>query len=458
MDVYISSQGSQKGPYSLEQIRQMQERHEILPTDYAWYAGLPAWVPVSQLQPDGSVGPPPTHQKASFVRGAASAFGRVAGGITSIAGVERIEGLYRKDFFSDVFKKKSDDEIEALFTTGTKTTTPALETIDTRWPHPWLFIRMAIAAGLLYLGFYIGAVQLHQRNFLPGMILVGSFAIPLATLVFFVEMNVPRNVSLYQVFKLVNAGGLIALITTIFLGQWLASQGLKSSAGETVPGAMLTGLTEETAKMAAVILLMRNKRFTWTLNGLLIGAAVGAGFAAFESAGYAVFNLLQWLFVGAVQPVVDLVREVIRVLAAGHDVAEGDVQKLVFQTISGQYDSAVEWMRHVMRLRAALAPLGHIVWTGLAAAALWKVKGDQRFRMTMLIDWRFVRVFLLVVVLHGLWDSPPLISDWLVLHLRYPLLGFVAWVLVLAYVQDGLKQIRQAQEALPRVQPQPVST
>ena len=190
MDVYISSGGMQKGPYSLEQIKQMQERHEILPTDYAWYAGLPAWVPIAQLQPDGSIGPPPIHQKATIKHRAAAAFGQITGRITSIAGVEKIEGLHRKDFFSEVFKKRTDDEIDELFTTGTKATTPPLETIDTRWPHPWLFVRAAIAVGLLYLGFYIGAVQFHNLNFLPGMILVGSFAIPLAILVFFVEMNV----------------------------------------------------------------------------------------------------------------------------------------------------------------------------------------------------------------------------------------------------------------------------
>jgi hypothetical protein len=69
MDVYISSKGSQKEPNSFEQIRQIQERHEVLPTDYAWYTGLPAWVPIAQLQPDGSIGPPPLHQKPTIKQG-----------------------------------------------------------------------------------------------------------------------------------------------------------------------------------------------------------------------------------------------------------------------------------------------------------------------------------------------------------------------------------------------------
>jgi len=450
MDVYISSRGSQKGPYSLEQIRQMQERHEILPTDYAWYAGLPAWVPINQLQPDGSIGPPPLHQKASFAHSAAGVFDRITGRITSIAGVERIEGLHRKDFFSEVFKKRSDDEIDELFTTGTKTTTPTLQTIDTRWPHPWLFFRAAVAAALLYAGFYFGFDHFRNPNFLPGLILVGSFAIPLATLIFFVEMNVPRNMSLYQIFKLVNAGGVMALIFAVLLGEWGSSFGLEQNL-TTLLGASLTGVVEEGAKIGAVILLMRNKRFRWTLNGLLIGAAVGTGFAAFESAGYALRALIRPLsvYIGAG------VLEVLQHLPQGatakqfHEAMRALLDQLLWGT-------GISNMLLQIHIRALLSPLGHIVWTALAAAALWKVKGDRPFQGRMLVDWRFLRIFLLVAACHALWDLT-WINNLLWVYTKCMILGFVAWVVALAYVQDGLKQIRQAQRAsnaLPPAQPQ----
>jgi RsiW-degrading membrane proteinase PrsW (M82 family) len=439
MDVYISSQGSQKGPYSLEQIRQMQERHEILPNDYIWYQGLPAWIPIAQLQPEGSIGPPPLHQTASIKHGAAAAFDRVTGRITSIAGVEKIEGLHRKDFFSEIKKKRTDDDIEELFTTGTKATTPPLETISTQWPHPWLFIRAAIGAGLLYAGFFLGVARFHNLNFLPGLILVGSFGIPLATLIFFVEMNVPRNMSLYQIFKLVNAGGLAALIITMLLGEWVGYFGWRQT--NTFGGATLTGVIEESAKIATVIIFMRNKLFTWTLNGLLIGAAVGTGFAAFESAGYALNALLGPIIDGIIQPVLDLVKH-----AAG--MTEKEFTNNLVSTVVEQVQSGFATMRYVLRLRALLAPLGHIVWTGAAAAALWKVKGNQPFRWGMLADWRFLRVFLLVAACHSIWDMPlPDFSLFGYLPLWHLLLGFVAWIVALGYVQDGLKQLRQAQQA-----------
>ena len=48
-------------------------------------------------------------------------------------------------------------------------------------------------------------------------------------------------------------------------------------------------LFEEPAKLAAVILLARGIKFPWVVNGLVLGAAVGAGFAIFETAGYLYF-------------------------------------------------------------------------------------------------------------------------------------------------------------------------
>ena len=59
-----------------------------------------------------------------------------------------------------------------------------------------------------------------------------------------------------------------------------------SGVGSLVP-ALLTGATEETGKALALLIVLGSPRYRWQLNGLLFGAAVGAGFAGFESAGYA---------------------------------------------------------------------------------------------------------------------------------------------------------------------------
>jgi len=58
----------------------------------------------------------------------------------------------------------------------------------------------------------------------------------------------------------------------------------------------------------------------------------------------------------------------------------------------------------------------------------------------MLVDLRFLRVFLIAVVLHMAWNLP--VHGLLPFHASYLALGAVAWIIVLAYIQDGLKQLR----------------
>jgi RsiW-degrading membrane proteinase PrsW (M82 family) len=213
-----------------------------------------------------------------------------------------------------------------------------------------------------------------------------------------------RNVSLYQVFKLVVFGGIASLLFSRFLHSVFSFEG---SWG----GALTAGIVEEAGKLGAVLLLMRNSRSQLTLNGLLLGAAVGTGFAAFESAGYALVDLFQ-------------------------DFTNA---------LGGSETHAMYW---TIGVRALLTPAGHIAWTALVTAALWRVKNEQQFDFQMVKDPRFLRVFVLVVCLHVLWDAPigiPSLGDILGVLGKYALLGVIAWVVVLSYVQNGLKQIRDAQ-------------
>ena len=149
--------------------------------------------------------------------------GGVSGGIDTVAGVGKVEGLSGKQFLSEVWKRRKDDEMEDLFITGTRSATPALNDINTEWPKPWVFAKAMGICLLLYAGFYIGAVPLQNQNMIPGTILIGSFAIPLCLLIFFIEMNVARNFSVYQTLKLVFLGALFALLLVLMATViWLA--------------------------------------------------------------------------------------------------------------------------------------------------------------------------------------------------------------------------------------------
>lgn len=325
---------------------------------------------------------------------AGAVIGKVVDKISAVAGVDRIEGLSGSELLGSILKRRTDDEVEELFIAGTKRTTPPLTEVNTRWPKPWAFFKCIIASVILTGGFYWGLSQYQNSLLVAGLVFAGSFGMPFSAVIFFVEMNAPRNVSLYQVLKLAIFGGLSAILLTLFIGKFLPNT-VDGTGNLTGIGATITGLVEETAKLAIAVRMMGRRRFNWTLNGLLLGAAVGGGFAAFESAGY---------------------------------VLGGNMATLI--------------------LRGIFTPFGHVVWTGLATAALWKVKGKRAFQWEMVKDHRFIRVFGLVVLGHILWDAP--LQDfptWDGELVKYLLIGVVGWVIVLSYIQDGLKQIRAAQMA-----------
>lgn len=312
----------------------------------------------------------------------------VAEGVAKVAGVEQIQGFSLKQMFSEVLKKHSEDEVEEYFTVGTATTTPNIMDVDTNWPKPWVFFRTLCGALIVYLGFIQAWEEFKNINLIPGLIIVGSFVVPFSTLIFFFETNVRKNVSLYQVIRLVFLGGILSLIFSLFLFQVSGTLSLNWI------GASVAGLVEEPGKLFALILVINISKYRYLLNGLLFGAAVGTGFAAFESAGYA-----------------------LRV---------------------GLFSNNVDVMLSLIMLRGMLAPFSHIVWSGMSAAVLWKIKGERKFSFKMLKDPRFLRVFGFAVVLHMVWNSPLELP----FYGKYLALGFVSWIIILSLIQDGLKQLR----------------
>lgn len=314
----------------------------------------------------------------------------LSGRISSVAGVERIEGFSARDMFSEVFRSRTDEEVEEYFTVGTPATTPPLSQVETNWPKPWVFFKTFTLSVMVYLAFVFAMKEFNNPKLIPGLIMTGAFLIPVSVLIFFFEMNVVRNVSLYQVVKLVLLGGVISLVLSLFLFKWTDLSSWL--------GAMSAGIVEEIGKAAALLLVVNNLKYRWTLNGLLFGAAVGTGFSAFESAGYALLSGLSY----------------------------------------GQ-----EAMLDIITLRGLLSMLGlHVIWTSMVGAALWRVRGAKSFSLEMVREPRFMRVFLLAVGLHMIWNAPFTLP----FYLKYLALGFVAWVVNLGLIQVGLKEIREAQQ------------
>lgn len=316
---------------------------------------------------------------------------RLGDHLTTVAGLEKPTEWRPGEMFSEVVKRHADDEVESYFTVGTRETTPALAAIDARWPRPWVFIRVLALTLLIYFGFVAAWNEFENVKLLPAVIMMGSVAIPFALLIFFFEVNVPRDVSLYQVIKLLLLGGLLSIVVSLFGFRWT---GLSSWLG-----AASAGVIEETGKTLALLLIVPRPRYRWLLNGLLFGAAVGTGFAVFESAGYA-------LEIG---------------IGDGIQAMRGNIMTRGFLSLMG----------------------GHVLWTGLVGAALWRRRGSEPFRLEMLADPGFLRVLGSCMAMHMLWNSPIRLPA----YGKYLILGLVAWFLVLEFIQAGLKQVRQAQAA-----------
>ena len=347
---------------------------------------------------------------ADDASGTTSAKGGVAlrDRFNDFTGLEKIEGFPVSELFSELFKRHKEEDIEEYFSAGSSHSTPPIEEVDTRWPRPWMFFRALATSIGLYLVFDIAWQYLHNQNLLPGMMLMGTMAVPFSCLLFFFEVNVRRNISLYRVLKLFFVGGILSLMLSLILYA-VVGDTPKGIFAEASPGPI-----EEIGKLLALVFVARSMSYHYKLNGLLMGAAVGTGFAVFESLGYALRYLVDFA----------------QLEALGEEVG------------------AVGVMKEVIVVRGILSPLGHIVWTAIAGAALWRVKGDKAFSFSMVGNGKFWHLFLIPVVLHSLWDvSIPYLDDFPYFG-KYILLGAIAWFVVLALIQEGLKELRAEKVAV----------
>jgi RsiW-degrading membrane proteinase PrsW (M82 family) len=218
-----------------------------------------------------------------------------------------------------------------------------------RFPVRWLAVLVTGAAlfGLVY------AVLRGTGNpmYVPSLMLLGAAVIPATFTTLIRELQLSSRITLGQVIAGVVLGGVIG---TVIAGQ-LEYEAVRHLGSLPTP---LIGLIEESAKLAIPAVMLARMRAR-AVDGLILGVAVGSGFAALETMGYAFVTLLEAR--GNLQPVTD-----------------------------------------VLMLRAVSSPGGHAAWTGLAAAALFAAPHARRRWW----GWvRFVLVFACAIALHAAWDS-----------------------------------------------------
>jgi RsiW-degrading membrane proteinase PrsW (M82 family) len=345
-----------------------------------------------------------------------SLLGTLGTRLAKLTSTDKLVGFSLTAMFSEVFKGRKPGEVEDYLIVGTPKTTPHIDDVLTGWPKPWLFMRVLIFMAIVYFIFYEMFDISGNARIVPGLIIMGSLVVPLATVFLFWELNTPRNISFHMVLMLVCMGGVISLAVSLIAFdvahlEWL--------------GAASAGICEETGKLLTVVIVVRNTKYKYILNGLVFGAAIGGGFGAFETAGYA-FN--DGFFTGFMS-----------YFLKNFDAAQ--IEKLLNRSLLVGYDGMVS----LIHRRSYYAPFMHVAWSAIAAGALWRVKGANSIRIGMFFDPRFLRTFLVPVALHMFWNSPLLRFEGALGLIKPILVGGIGWYVVLGLVQEGMRQIRDEQ-------------
>lgn len=314
-----------------------------------------------------------------------------------------------KDIFSDTFKPHTKEQRAALLTKGIGNNVPVPSQMLKQWQKPWLFVWFGIV------GIILSIIALVSWNTYSGygmgvvLFMLPAFVMPMTALIFYWEMEIPGNISLYETLLMMLLGGLLSLTLNGVI------RNLISFPSDI---AYISGpLPEEIAKFLIVWILLSRKKYSYGLQGILIGGAVGVGFSAIESAGYAWSNF---------------------------DAALVETQSLALAT---------QQVTNVLLIRGILAIGGHVVWAALYGGALGLLKGRGKMKAGFLKDPLVIMTWCGAFLLHTLWnlDAGAFIGVfpdsfmifWLKMDsmmIRHIILTILGWMLLFFVMRKCLRQ------------------
>jgi RsiW-degrading membrane proteinase PrsW (M82 family) len=170
-------------------------------------------------------------------------------------------------------------DAEKLFMSGMSGTTPLPDRAVASWQKPWLYAR----AFVLFIILTLLSYYLAKESGIQLFSLIGSSVIPLTVLVFVWEMNIYRNIPLYMVVLMFICGGIFSILFTLLNAE------VRNLLSDSVLAVnFMNGVLEEGAKLLTIVIfaLLGRGKYRGILPGMLIGCAVGSGFAVFESWQY----------------------------------------------------------------------------------------------------------------------------------------------------------------------------
>jgi RsiW-degrading membrane proteinase PrsW (M82 family) len=232
-------------------------------------------------------------------------------------------------------------------------------------------------------------VATDDPNYVPSAILLGAFLVP-ATFTTYLYERLPNwDMPLPPLAICFIWGGVLGTVVAGTLEyDVMKSLGFLPKLG--------IGLIEESAKLILPLVFYLLGRYRSEAAGIVLGVATAAGFAGLETMGYGFVSLLQ---------------------------SKGNL---------GIFDE-------VLLVRGLTSPAGHMAWTGLVCAVLWRERlkaGHATF------NWRVGGAFLTAVVLHALWDTFASIRSstfvgFLSIELVSVLIALVSLILLIRRVREA---------------------
>ncbi|WP_407354828.1 PrsW family intramembrane metalloprotease [Methanolobus sp. WCC5] len=206
---------------------------------------------------------------------------------------------------------------------------------------------------LLYIFGVIALAATRNTNIFPTVVILGNFLVPITYVAFFYQRRHLSKLDMPTTAWAFFYGGLLGVLAAATLEPIFLSQHKLLYSFE-------VGLIEEFAKILGVLVIAKRCRHDSQMDGLILGAASGMGFAALESTGYAFTAFL----------------------ASG-----GSLSQTVLITL----------------VRGVIAPIGHGTWTAILVSVMFRESGPRIFN----INHRVIGAYLTVSILHGLWNGLP---------------------------------------------------
>jgi protease PrsW len=245
-------------------------------------------------------------------------------------------------------------------------------------------------------------VATGDPNYVPSVILLGALLVPITFVTYLYERLPSWDVSLSALAVCFLWGGILGTVVAGTLEYDVArTLGFLPK--------LAIGLVEESAKLIVPLVFYFLGRHRSEAAGIVIGVTTAAGFAGLETMGYAFVSLLS---------------------------SKGNL---------GILDE-------VLLVRGLTSPAGHVAWTGLVCAVLWRERLKAGHPT---LNLRVLGAFFTAVVLHTLWDTFASVKsatfvEFLGVDLVSLLIALVSLVLLIRRVREA----RRAAVAEPTREPE----